>query len=81
MGSASERSQVVEMATYSPAKTLEITDTYGIAAGKAADLNVFDSNTLRDFINDQSKLRYVIKKGEVLVKNEYLVELNPLLED
>ncbi|WP_062471994.1 amidohydrolase family protein [Jeotgalibaca dankookensis] len=81
MGSAKERSQVVEMATTSPAKTLELTDTYGIEVGKHADLNIFDSHTIRDFINDQSKLRYVIKKGEILVKNEYYTELNALLED
>lgn len=81
MGSPEERAQIVQMATYHPAKALELTETYGLELGKSADLNIFDNHTIRDFINDQPKLRYVIKKGEVLVQNEFHTKLNPLLED
>lgn len=81
MGAAAERAEVVKMATYNPAQALELTESYGLEVGRQADLNIFDSKSIRDFINDQPNLNYVIKKGEIIVKNEYHSELNPLLED
>lgn len=83
MGSTEERSKIVDMATYNAAKNLGLSDSYGLEIGKNADLNIFDSETktIRDFINDQPTIQYVIKNGEILVKNECRTELTSLLHD
>lgn len=83
MGSTEERSQLVDMVTYNAAKNLGVSDTYGLEVGKNADLNIFESETktIRDFINDQPTIQYVIKNGEVIVKKECQTELAPLLKE
>lgn len=83
MGSTKERSQLVDMITYNAAKNLGVADSYGLEVGKNADLNIFESETktIRDFINDQPRIQYVIKNGEILVKNECQTELTSLLNE
>lgn len=81
MGSATERTAVLDMATYNPAKTLGLQDTYGIEVGKNADFVVYDNKDLSNLINDQPLLKYVIKKGEILVQNDLTSKLAPILVD
>ncbi len=83
MGSTAERTKMVDMVTANAAKNLGVTDTYGIEVGKNADLNIFESETktIRDFINDQPTIQYVIKNGEIIVENKCHTELTSLLEN
>lgn len=83
MGSTKERSQLVDMVTYNAAKNLGVSETYGLEVGKNADLNIFESETktIRDFINDQPTIQYVIKNGKVIVKKECQTELTSLLKE
>ncbi len=83
MGSTAERTKMVDMVTANAAKNLGVTDTYGIEVGKNADLNIFESETktIRDFINDQPTIQYVIKNGELIVENKCHTELTSLLEN
>lgn len=79
LGSADQRRAVLDMVTYNAAKGLGITDTYGLEVGKNADLVIYDCNDLSNLINDQPLLRYVIKRGEIIVQNELTRKLSPIL--
>ncbi|RHW33936.1 N-acyl-D-amino-acid deacylase [Neobacillus notoginsengisoli] len=70
MGSADQRRAVLDMVTYNAAKALGISDTYGLEVGKNADLNIYDCDDISNLINDQPLIRYVIKRGEIIVQND-----------
>lgn len=69
MGSANQQRKVLEMITYNAAKCLGLEETYGLAPGKHADFNIFDSEKLSDVIQDQPTVLYVVKRGKVIVEN------------
>ena len=81
LGSAAQRRSVVDMATYGPAKAIQIEDTYGLEVGKKADLNIFDAQDISNLINDQPLVQYVIKRGQVLLRNDLTTEMVDILKE
>ncbi|WLV24925.1 amidohydrolase family protein [Aciduricibacillus chroicocephali] len=70
MGSAEQQRKVLELITYNAAKLLGMEDSYGLAPGKNADFNIFDSTKLSDVIQDQPAALYVVKRGKIIVEND-----------
>jgi len=65
-----------DMITIAGAKVMGIEKKYGIEIGKKADLVIFNSPSPQWAIIEQAKKMYVIKNGEVIVKNgEMLPEI------
>ncbi|MGF7059753.1 cytosine deaminase [Brassicibacter mesophilus] len=58
--------QLFDMVTLNSAKTLNISDSYGIEVGKNADLIVLDAKTEMDAIRIMSECLYVIRKGKIV---------------
>jgi cytosine/creatinine deaminase len=59
-----------DMITWNGAKTLNISDQYGIAVGKPAHLIVLDAGDRAEAIRCRSTVRYVISHGKVLAQTE-----------
>lgn len=79
MGSADQRKAVVDMITYNAAKSLGISDSYGLEEGKNADLVIYDSYDISNLFNDQPLLTHVIKRGKIIVKNTITSDLDSIL--
>ncbi|MGC8618528.1 MAG: amidohydrolase family protein [Thermoplasmata archaeon] len=74
LGSISDRKLLLKMITENAAKILGISDTYGIAEGKYADLNILGTKAISDIFLDIPVRRYVIKRGKIVYRSE-LVEI------
>lgn len=59
-----------DMVTWNGAKTLNVSDRYGVAIGKPANLIVLDANDRYDAIRRRATVRYVISQGKLLVSTE-----------
>ncbi len=60
--------QLYDMITTHSAKTMCISDTYGIEVGKPADMIVIDATNEMDAIRLMSECLYVIRKGKIVAK-------------
>ncbi len=70
MTGAKEIDACYNMVTWHGAKTLHITDQYGIEAGKPANLIVLDAGDRYDAIRRRATVRYVISQGKLLASTE-----------
>ncbi|WP_413627498.1 cytosine deaminase [Fructilactobacillus vespulae] len=52
------------------AKTLHVSENYGISVGKPASFLVFDATNFYDVLNERATMLYSIRNGEILVQNE-----------
>ncbi len=59
-----------DMITHNGAKTLNISDRYGIAVGKPANLIVLDAYDRYDAIRRRATVRYVLSQGNLLAETE-----------
>jgi cytosine deaminase len=59
-----------DMITWNGAKTLHLSDRYGIEVGKPANLIVLDASDRRDAIRCRATVSYVISNGKLLVRTE-----------
>ena len=59
-----------DMITVNGAKTLNVTDSYGIEVGKPANLIVLDADSRYDTIRRRATVRYVISQGKLLAYTE-----------
>lgn len=62
--------ELMDMITTRSAKTMGLEDTYGIEAGKPADLIVLDARTDAEAVRLISECLYVVRKGKVISKAE-----------
>ncbi|HET7328869.1 MAG TPA: amidohydrolase family protein [Nocardioidaceae bacterium] len=70
-GTPHSQAEVLRMATYDAARAIGITDSYGIAVGKAADLVVFDCDRVDDVLLDLPVRRWVVKRGRITVETQH----------
>jgi cytosine/creatinine deaminase len=59
-----------DMVTWNGAKTLNVTDRYGIEVGKPANLIVLDAQDRYDAIRRRATVSYVISQGKLLARTE-----------
>ncbi|UBF28466.1 cytosine deaminase [Kovacikia minuta CCNUW1] len=59
-----------DMVTWNGAKTLNLTDRYGIEVGKPANLIVLNARDRYDAIRRRATVHYVISQGKLLVRTE-----------
>jgi cytosine deaminase len=76
MGSAEDRLRLLDMVTTKPARALGISDRYGIAVGRDADLVVLGSTRLDEVVADQPERLWVIKRGRVVVESTVTLRLD-----
>jgi cytosine deaminase len=72
LGSISDQKLLLRMITENAAKILRISDKYGLAVGKHADLVVLGTKAVSDIFLDVPVRRYVIKRGKVVYRSELL---------
>lgn len=65
-----EMNACYNMVTWHGAKTLHITDEYGIEEGKLANLVVLDAGDRYDAIRRRATVRYVISQGKIIASTE-----------
>ena len=70
LGTIDDQKMLLDMITKNAAKTLHIEKTYGLEAGKNADLVVLGIKKLSDIFIELPIRRYVIKKGRVIYRSE-----------
>ena len=70
-GSPDDQRYVLEMCTQAAARVLGMTDRYGIAIGKQADLVILDTYRVGDAILDVPVRQWVIKRGRVTVETQH----------
>ncbi|MEM9447078.1 MAG: cytosine deaminase [Cyanobacteria bacterium P01_E01_bin.6] len=58
------------MVTWNGAKTLHVTDQYGIEEGKPANVVVLDAGDRYDAIRRRATVRYVISRGKLIASTE-----------
>jgi cytosine deaminase len=75
LGSPEDQAYVLEMATHGAARAMGISDRYGIAVGKQADLVILETLMVADAILDLPPRAWVIKKGKVTVVTQYKSEI------
>ena len=68
VGSDEDFNECFNMITSRPAALLNL-DRYGVAAGKAADLVVFDATSRREAVSSLSPVRFAVKRGVRTVTN------------
>jgi len=68
LGSPADQQLVIDMCTYRAARAMGIAD-YGIGAGNAADLVVFDTHRVADVLLDIPPRLFVVKRGRVSVES------------
>ena len=66
--------KVFKMITSNSAKILRVTDNYGIEVGKPADLNIIDATNIQEAFRLRPDRLYVIKDGNIIVKNKSRTE-------
>lgn len=76
LGSPEDQAYVLEMATHGAARAMGISDRYGIAVGKQADLVILETLMVADAILDLPPRAWVIKKGKVTVVTQYKSEIH-----
>ena len=59
-----------DMVTWNGAKTLNISDRYGVEVGKPANLIVLDASDRYDAIRRRATISYVISQGKLLAQTE-----------
>ncbi|MBD2078134.1 cytosine deaminase [Phormidium sp. FACHB-592] len=59
-----------DMVTWNGAKTLNVSDRYGVEVGKPANLIVLDAHDRYDAIRRRATVRYVISQGKLLAKTD-----------
>lgn len=74
LGSISDQKLLLKMITENAAKILRISDRYGLAVGKSADLVVLGTKAVSDIFLDVPVRKFVIKRGKIIYRSE-LVEL------
>lgn len=72
LGSIADQKLLLKMITENAAKILGISDQYGIAVGKQADLVVLGTKRVSDIFLDAPVRRYVIKRGKIIYRSELL---------
>ena len=72
LGSISDQKLLLRMITENAAKILRISDKYGLAVGKQADLVVLGTKAVSDVFLDVPVRKYVIKRGKVVYRSELL---------
>ena len=70
MTGTAEMDACYDMVTWNGAKTLNVSDRYGIAIGKPANLIVLDATARYDAIRRRAIVRYVIAQGKLLVATD-----------
>ncbi len=71
-----EIEKVFDMATINAAKAIGVEEEYGIEAGKRADLVVIDAKDVHEAIRTQAPRLWVISKGKVVARSEFLSEVS-----
>jgi len=66
--------KVFKMITSNSAKILRVVDNYGIEVGKPADLNIIDATNIQEAFRLRPDRLYVIKDGNIIVKNKSRTE-------
>ena len=61
-----------DMVTWNGAKTLNVSDRYGVEVGKPANLIVLDANDRYDVIRRRATVSYVVAQGKLLAQTEPL---------
>ena len=74
LGSVSDQRLLLKMITTNAAKLIRVSDTYGLEAGKNADLVILATKSLSDIFLDVPLRRYVMKNGRTIYRSE-LVEV------
>jgi len=62
--------RLFDMITGNSARTMHVSDRYGIEAGKPADLVVLDAESDADAIRLMAECLFVIKDGKVIVESK-----------
>jgi cytosine/creatinine deaminase len=70
LGTIDDQKMLLDMITTNAAKTLHIEKSYGLEAGKNADLVVLGIKKLSDIFIELPIRRYVIKRGRVIYRSE-----------
>src|SRR5699024_7549862 len=70
MSGVNEMEELIQMITSRGAKTLQIDQTYGLAEGQLANINVIKGKHAIDLIQYQPKCSYVISKGSVIATSK-----------
>jgi len=70
LGTIDDQKMLLDMITRNAAKTLHIEKSYGLEAGKNADLVVLGIKKLSDIFIELPIRRYVIKRGRVIYRSE-----------
>ena len=59
-----------KLITHNAAKTLHISDRYGIEVGKPANLIIMNNDNFYNALNERSEILYSIHNGNIIVKTE-----------
>jgi cytosine/creatinine deaminase len=59
-----------DMVTWNGAKTLNVSDRYGVEVGKSANLIVLDAQDRYDAIRNRATVSYVVSQGKLLAQTE-----------
>ena len=70
MTGTAEMDACYDMVTWNGAKTLNVTDRYGIEVGKPANLIVLDAQDRYDAMRRRAAVSYVISQGKLLAHTE-----------
>lgn len=70
-GTPHSQAEVLRMATHDAARSIGIGASYGVAAGKAADLVVFDCDRVDDILLDIPVRHWVVKRGRITVETRH----------
>lgn len=70
LASDEELQTIFAMATTNAAHALGLGESYGLEAGKAGDLVVFDAPSVAEALRSQAEKAYVLKHGKVVVLNQ-----------
>lgn len=75
-GTPHSQAEVIQMATYAAARSMGLSDTYGLVAGRQADLVILDTSLVSDALLDLPPRLWVIKRGRVVVETRYQTVIN-----
>jgi len=75
-GTPHSQAEVLQMATYAAARSMGLADSYGLVAGRQADLVVLDTGLVADVLLDIPPRLWVIKRGRVVAETRYETVIN-----
>ena len=59
-----------KLITHNAAKTLHISDRYGIEVGKPANMIIMNHDNFYNALNERAEILYSIHKGKIITKTE-----------